>query len=95
MLALSPRSSQNAAPLGTDRQNFWNFIMQHTTDPLQALGLRDINPGTWSGSEGWSKRTDGPLIDSINPATGRRLAQVRGATAEDYEQVMGDRKSVV
>jgi aldehyde dehydrogenase (NAD+) len=62
--------------------------MQHSTDPLQALGLRDINPGAWSGGQGWSRQTDGPLIESINPATGKRLAQVRGATAEDYEQVM-------
>src|ERR1700728_1446783 len=62
--------------------------MQHTTDPLQELGLREINPGTWSGSQGWSKQVDGPLIDCVNPATGKRLAQVRGATPEDYEQVM-------
>ena len=62
--------------------------MQHTTDPLQALGLRDINPGTWSGSQGWSNHTNGPIIESINPATGKRLAQVRGATPEDYEHVM-------
>src|SRR6202041_1262153 len=61
----------------------------NTTNPLQALGLQDINPGTWSGSQGWSRQTNGPLIDSVNPATGKRLAQVRGATAEDYEQVMG------
>ena len=60
----------------------------HKTDPLQALGLRDINPGTWSGSDGWSTQADGPLIDCINPATGRRLAQVRGATAADYTHVM-------
>src|SRR6266478_3640888 len=65
-----------------------NFIMQHTTEALQALGLRDINPGTWSGSRGWSTHTGGAIIDSINPATGQRLAQVRGATLEDYEQVM-------
>src|SRR3984885_14422662 len=62
--------------------------MQQTTDPLQALGLRDINPGTWSGSQGWSRQTEGAVIDSTNPATGKRLAQVRGATLEDYEQVM-------
>src|ERR1700723_2266064 len=62
--------------------------MQHTTDPLQALGLLDVNPGTWSGGHGWSKQVDGPLIESINPATGRRLAQVRGATSTDYEHVM-------
>src|SRR5580658_8608728 len=71
-------------------------IMQHTTvplhapagDPLAELGLRDVNPGTWSGTHGWSKHAHAPLIDSINPATGKRLAQVHGATAEDYEHVM-------
>src|ERR1700730_10700313 len=60
----------------------------HTTDPLQALGLSDINPGTWSGGHGWSEQTDGPIIESINPATGKQLAQVRGATLADYEHVM-------
>src|SRR5260370_42506996 len=64
------------------------LLMQHTADPLGALGLRDITPGTWSGSQGWSKQTHGAIIDSINPATGKRLAQVRGATPEDYEDVM-------
>src|SRR5579863_111553 len=72
------------------------IIMQHTTAPLHApagyplakLGLRDLNPGTWSGSHGWSKHAHAPLIDSINPATLKRLAQVRGATVEDYEHVM-------
>src|SRR5450631_550828 len=79
MLALSTGPRQNA-PL-------WDFIMQ-TTAPLQALGLSDINPGTWSGSHGWSKQIDGPMIDSTNPGTGKRLAQVRGATLTDYEHVM-------
>ena len=64
------------------------LLMQHTTDALQALGLRDINPGTWSGSRGWSTHTGGAIIDSINPATGQRLAQVRAATPQDYEDVM-------
>jgi len=62
--------------------------MQKITDILQALHLRDLNPGSWSGGEGWSQRQTGPLIDCVNPATGLRLAQVRGATPEDYEQVM-------
>src|SRR6185437_16184060 len=65
----------------------WNFTMR-TNDPLQALGLGSLNPGTWSGNRGWTKQTTGPLIDCINPATGKRLAQVRGATEEDYEDVM-------
>src|ERR1700730_10688093 len=60
----------------------------HTTDPLQALGLSDINPGTWSGARAWSEQPDAPLFESLNPATGKRLAQVRGATPADYEHVM-------
>jgi aldehyde dehydrogenase (NAD+) len=62
--------------------------MKHSSKTLQALGLRDINAGAWSGNHGWSTDTAGPLIDSINPATGERLAQVRGATAADYDHVM-------
>src|SRR6201986_1910118 len=62
--------------------------MKHSSKILHSLGLREINPGTWSGSHGWSTDAAGPLIDSINPATGERLAQVRGATAADYEHVM-------
>ncbi len=62
--------------------------MQHSNDSLRALNLLDLNPGTWSGSQGWSKQTDGPLIESVNPATGRRLAQIRGAGGADYEHVM-------
>src|ERR1017187_4730527 len=62
--------------------------MQKTTDTLKALGLRALNPGTWSGIRGWSEQQSGPLIESNNPATGERLAQVRGATEDDYEHVM-------
>jgi len=57
---------------------------------LSALGIDAVNPGAWSGSGGWSSAETGPLFDSTNPSTGRRLAQVRGATAADYERVMAD-----
>ena len=63
--------------------------MTQIPETLTALGLRDLNAGTWSGAGGWSGRRSGPLIDSINPATGERLAQVRGAAPEDYEDVLG------
>jgi aldehyde dehydrogenase (NAD+) len=63
-------------------------IMQHSIDPLRSLGLRDLNPGAWSGSAGWSEDGGGPLIDCVSPTTGQRLAQVRGATLRDYEHVM-------
>jgi aldehyde dehydrogenase (NAD+) len=62
--------------------------MTNINETLKALGLHDINPGTWSGTEGWSKRTSGAMIESVNPASGQRLAQIRGATAEDYENVL-------
>ena len=62
--------------------------MEKTTDTLKALNLRALNPGAWSGVRGWSEQQSGPLIESINPATGQRLAQVRGATEDDYEHVM-------
>ncbi len=60
------------------------------SDPLQALGLGPINSGTWCGSGGWSHDEGGRLIESVNPSSGRRLAQVRGATLQDYERVMAD-----
>jgi aldehyde dehydrogenase (NAD+) len=62
--------------------------MKHGIDALKKLGLADINPGTWSGSHGWSASKGGTLVDSINPSNGERLGQVRAATAEDYEHVM-------
>jgi aldehyde dehydrogenase (NAD+) len=62
--------------------------MSKITDTLKALELGDLNPGAWSGLHGWSGLETGPLMDSINPSTGQRLAQVRGATAGDYEHVL-------
>ncbi len=53
--------------------------MNKITATLTALGLRDLNAGP---------RSQGTLIESINPATGERLAAVRGATLEDYEHVL-------
>jgi aldehyde dehydrogenase (NAD+) len=62
--------------------------MQKITHIFQDLGLNEVNPGAWSGSHGWSSAQAGPLIDCLNPASGERLAQVRGATLADYEQIM-------
>jgi len=63
--------------------------MTIVAETLRALELTGLNPGTWSGSRGWSGQQSGPLIESINPSTGQCLARVRGATAEDYEHVLG------
>jgi aldehyde dehydrogenase (NAD+) len=55
---------------------------------LARLGLKPLNPGAWSGSNGWSASTDGALLNVRNPANGTLLAQVRPANAADYEAVM-------
>ena len=61
--------------------------MKHI-DVLKKLGLKDLNAGAWSGCQGWSTDNSAALIDAINPSTGERLAQVRAASARDYEHVM-------
>jgi len=55
---------------------------------LKRLGLGPVNPGAWSGSHGWSGGTDTSLMSVRNPADGTLLAQLRPASAEDYEHVM-------
>ncbi len=55
---------------------------------LTRLGLSAANPGAWSGSQGWSKNAEVSLVNIRNPADGTLLAQVRPATASDYEAVM-------
>jgi len=55
---------------------------------LGRLGLKASNPGAWSGGHGWSTSRDGTLIDVRNPADGSLIAQMRPASAEDYEAVM-------
>jgi aldehyde dehydrogenase (NAD+) len=65
--------------------------MQKIDTVFSALGINPVNSGAWSGTHGWSPVGSGAgaLFDSVNPATGRRLAQVCAATAEDYEHVLG------
>lgn len=61
------------------------------TDPapiLSSLGLDAENPGVWSPSLGWGG--SGDTFQSMDPSTDRPLATIRGASAEEYEQVMTD-----
>jgi len=55
---------------------------------LGRLGLSAMNPGAWSGAGGWSKSTADALLNVRNPANGALIAQVRPASAQDYEAVM-------
>jgi aldehyde dehydrogenase (NAD+) len=55
---------------------------------LGRLGLDAVNAGAWSGSRGWSAKDSGAQVDVRNPANGELLAQVRGASAADYDEIM-------
>jgi aldehyde dehydrogenase (NAD+) len=55
---------------------------------LSALELADLNSGAWSADGGWSRDTSGPVIESIDPATGEVLGRVQSATAADYERII-------
>jgi aldehyde dehydrogenase (NAD+) len=55
---------------------------------LTRLGLEPESPGAWSGSHGWSASKETPLLNIRNPADGTLLAQVRPASAADYENVV-------
>jgi L-aminoadipate-semialdehyde dehydrogenase len=55
---------------------------------LARLDLAPLNPGAWSGSQGWTSGRDAALLSVRNPATGTLIAQVRPAGADDYEAVI-------
>ncbi|HVO45302.1 MAG TPA: aldehyde dehydrogenase family protein [Steroidobacteraceae bacterium] len=55
---------------------------------LTRLGLDATNPGAWSGSHGWSTSREGTLVNVRNPADGTLIAQLRPASAADYENVL-------
>ncbi|MEJ2085268.1 MAG: aldehyde dehydrogenase family protein [Acidobacteriota bacterium] len=56
----------------------------HVAEVLDSLGLSGTNSGGFCGR--WLE-TAGPILESINPTTGEVLAEVRTATAENYEAV--------
>jgi aldehyde dehydrogenase (NAD+) len=55
-------------------------------DILKALGIETVNAGAWTGS--MLPGCNGPMLDSLSPGSGERLAQVQQATAEQYEQAV-------
>jgi len=56
-------------------------------DILKSLGLADENSGAWAGAR--ELPGSGPVIESHNPATGKRIASVRSASEDEYEQIIG------
>jgi len=54
---------------------------------LDQLGLDAVNAGTWFGAKP-SDDKSAPLIESMNPATGKLIASVRSTSHADYEKVI-------
>jgi len=57
-------------------------------DILKELGIQDNNYGACSGKGKWNQTTDAGTLDSINPATGERIASVYQCSVDDYHQIV-------
>ena len=57
---------------------------------LAALGLAQDNPGVWTSTGGWRQSVGAPVLESVNPATGKPIARVHCTTETDYEQLIKD-----
>ncbi len=55
---------------------------------LKALGLSDVNSGTYLGNGEWSTDTSAEVIEVTNPSTGELLAKVHGTSRADYETIV-------
>ena len=64
--------------------------MMTASDILKGLGLSAINGGGSTGSHWWASGKTTQLLDSVNPATGERIAKIRACSAEDYERIVGE-----
>jgi aldehyde dehydrogenase (NAD+) len=54
-------------------------------EALKALGIKEINDGTSTGSNRFSS---GAIIESYSPVDGQLIGKVKTTTAADYEKVM-------
>lgn len=55
---------------------------------LTALGLRDIESGTYLGNGEWSKTSDAGVIEPVNPTDGAVLAKVQASSQADYDLIV-------
>jgi len=61
--------------------------MNITRTTLKDLGIQAVNSGGSTGSGWWSGHTDGPLLQSLNPATGEMIAGIHPCSHEDYDHI--------
>lgn len=54
---------------------------------LHRLNIESINPGAFSG-QGWQSKTQQQILESFNPTTNEKLAEVACCSMDDYEQIM-------
>jgi aldehyde dehydrogenase (NAD+) len=55
---------------------------------LSALGLAEINAGSYLGHGEWSTTTDAGTLAPVNPATGEVIARVHASSAADYALIV-------
>ncbi|BCA53598.1 Aldehyde dehydrogenase [Nitrospira sp. KM1] len=56
---------------------------------LKDLGVHALNPGGSTGHSWWSSsQKAGPVLQSINPATGDVIAGIHPCAADDYERII-------
>jgi aldehyde dehydrogenase (NAD+) len=61
--------------------------MSTVQSALRGLGIQAVNSGGSTGKHWWSAHATGPMIQSINPATGEMIAAVRPCSPDDYEHI--------
>ena len=55
---------------------------------LSALGLADVNSGSYLGNGEWSKTSDAGTLAPVNPASGEVIASVHASSAADYALIV-------
>jgi aldehyde dehydrogenase (NAD+) len=59
-----------------------------THSVLTALGLSELESGTYLGGGEWSTTGGAGLLDSVNPTDGQVLARVHATTQAEYESIV-------
>ena len=57
--------------------------MMSAAEILKGLGLSAVNAGGSTGIHWWASGENTSLLESVNPATGEMIAQIRACSAED------------
>ncbi|UXI69766.1 L-piperidine-6-carboxylate dehydrogenase [Tahibacter amnicola] len=55
---------------------------------LSALGLTEMNSGTYLGNGEWSKTASAGVLEAINPSNNEVIARVQASSDADYETIM-------